>query len=162
MPHFEHPPLERHPALQPLSRDHYTGLVHAQHLIKAAEGDPAARRQAVSELLDAWATEISEHFADEERLLLPLLDPTDADRLTDEHQTLRQIAEQARQQRRRTDPDADWLRQAGQRLRDHIRWEERELFPRVEARADAATLKQLEARTRDIEAARPRNTCREP
>ncbi len=160
MPHFEHQPLQRHPALRPLSRDHYTGLVQAQHLIKAADGDAAARRRAVAELLDAWATDIAEHFADEERLLLPLMNKADTRRLTDEHQALTRAAAEAREQRRQTEPDADWLRRAGELLRDHIRWEERELFPRIEADADEAALRQLETRTAGIEASRPRNACR--
>ena len=72
MTRFKHSPIERHEALTPFSRDHYTGLVQAQHLSKAAESDAVARRKAIAEFVDAWDTEIAAHFADEERLLAEL------------------------------------------------------------------------------------------
>ena len=157
MPEFNQPPIKRSPALQPLSRDHYQGLVQAQHLIKAADGDANARRKALAEFVDAWKLEIAVHFADEEQLLLEHLGDEDKQRLLDEHATLRELATRAQAQRREVDPHAELLRELGQALNAHIRWEERELFTRLEQSVDEATLAAIAGQTEQIEAARPRN-----
>ena len=161
MPNFQHAPIQRHDALAPFSRDHYTGLVTARHLIKAADADAVARRKAVAEFIDGWEHEIAEHFDDEERLLLDLLDDDDRQRLIDEHQTLRAYAQQARTLRTQTDPDPQTVRKIGQALDDHIRWEERELFQRLQDQLTEAQLQALHHHTGPIEQSRPRNTDRQ-
>lgn len=157
---MNHPPLKRHPALQPLSRDHYVGLVQAQHLLKAAGGDAPARRAAGLDFAKAWREEISVHFADEERLLPGLIaDVEDRTRLFDEHARLRTLAGQV-EGGAAGEPDPDLLRALGTLLHDHIRWEERQLFPAIEAAANAEQLTHLEEETHAIETSRPRSACR--
>jgi hemerythrin len=160
MARFKHQPIERHEALAPFSRDHYSGLVQARRLVKAADADAAARRKAIAAFVDAWDQEITEHFADEERLLLDRLDEADRDRLLDEHRNLSELADQARQLRRQTDPDSQTVRQIGRTLEQHIRWEERELFVGIQDRLTAAELAELQHQTEPIERSRPRNVCR--
>lgn len=154
-----HPPLKRHPSLQPFSRDHYGGLVQAQHLLKASEAGPEERRGALAAFLDAWNAEIAEHFDDEERLLADLMSEEQRVRLNREHAALRKLAEEARGHRRQVDPGAAWVRTLGQTLNDHIRWEERELFPAIESTADDAQLGRLKQETDAFEATRPRAKC---
>ena len=156
MADFKHSPLKRHHALQPFSRDHYQGLVQAQHLIKSADGDAAARRKALAEFLDAWEREIEPHFRDEERLLTELAGEADRQRLLEEHSRLRGLAAEAREQRRKVDPDAAWVRGLGESLSAHIRWEERELFVAIESAADQGQLAELDGLTQQIES----NRCR--
>ena len=157
MPQSDHPPLQRHAALAPLSRDHYTGLVQSQRLMKAADHDDVARRQAVAAFVDASDQEIAQHFADEERLLTGLIGDDDRQRLLREHRELTEAADLLRQLRKRTDPDAQALRQTGQRLRDHIRWEERELFERLQRDLPEDQLAALARATDEVEQSRPRN-----
>lgn len=161
MPEYQHPPIRRAEALAPFSRDHYAGLVQARRLQKAAGSDaPADRRRAIAEFIDAWDREIAEHFRDEERLLPDHLDPADRDRLLEEHRRLGAEAEQARQLRRTTDPDAAALDRLGRDLEQHIRWEERELFERIQQRLGEDASAELESRTQEIERRRPRNIRR--
>jgi len=160
MAKFEHAPIERHEALAPFSRDHYVGLVQAQHLKKAADDDDVARRKAIAEFVDAWDTEIAPHFADEERLLTDLANQTDGERLIEEHQQIRSLADKARELRRQTDPAADAVRHIGETLEKHIRWEERELFVRLQQELTEAQLASLAEQTEPIEKQRPRNACR--
>lgn len=160
MARFKHEPIERHEALAPFSRDHYTGLVKARHLIKAADAGAVARRKAVAEFVDGWEQEIARHFDDEERLLLEVMSDADRDRMLEEHRQLRDFAEQARQMRRQTDPDAEQVRRIGQALDDHIRWEERELFTRIQGDLNEEQLAFIQQHTEPIEASRPRNACR--
>jgi hemerythrin-like domain-containing protein len=159
MADFQNPPIKRHPSLQPLSRDHYQGLVQAQHLSKSAEQDDAARRRALAEFLDHWQMEIAQHFADEERLLPPYMHAEDKQRLEAEHATLRKYAKDAEEHRRQIDPGIEWIAQLGKMLHDHIRWEERELFPRVEANAGQEALQALHPEAERIEASRNRDRC---
>ena len=158
MSEFKHAPQSRHEALVPFSRDHYTGLVQAQHLVKAADALEVDRRKAVAEFMDAWDNEISSHFRDEERLLAGLLGEEDRRRMIQEHETLTELARQASKLRKQVDPDPDTLRQIGQRLEQHIRWEERELFHRIQNQLTEQKLAELKRQTAEIEATRPRKS----
>lgn len=151
------PPLQRHPALQPFSRDHYVGLVVAEHLRRSATSTVAERLSAMREFMAAWDKEISDHFAEEERLLRPLLTTeNDWTRLLSEHDTLRDLQRQAATEPERA-ADAEWMLRLGSVLHDHIRWEERELFPRIEKTVSASGLQHLSLETRELEARRNRN-----
>jgi hemerythrin superfamily protein len=114
--------MKRHPQLQPLSREHHHALVLAR---RATRGDLTAHdvRRAFDEALAA-------HFATEEEWLLPALRALGADDLADrtqrEHDAIRAaIAEEE-------------VMTFGRLLADHVRFEERELFPSWEALLDAA------------------------
>lgn len=162
MPQFEHSPISRHQALAPFSRDHYVGLVQARHLIKAADKDDVSRRKALSEFVDAWDSDIAAHFRDEERLLAAVACPEDRHRLLTEHERLARLAAEARELRRQVDPDPAALRDIGESLDDHIRWEERELFNRVQSKLTPEQLQELGVQTAAIERSRPRNINRTP
>jgi len=153
-------PIERHEAIVPFSRDHYVGLVQAQHLMKAAEAGDVERRKAVAAFIDAWDGEIAKHFDDEERLLLELLQEQDRRRLVGEHEALRVLANQARKMRRQVDPRAADVKQIGILLEQHIRWEERELFARLQEQLTDAQLSRLAVKTAEVEQSRPRSACR--
>jgi hypothetical protein len=86
---------------------------------------------------------------------VPLLEPADVERLLREHAALRAQAEALCEGER--DPGPEALLAFAQALDDHIRWEERELFPGVEERAPAAALVRLGERLRAIEATRARS-----
>lgn len=160
MADFRNAPIDRHEALAPFSRDHYAGLVQVRHLRAAPGRDAATRRKSVAAFIDAWDHEIARHFADEERLLLDLMSTDDRERLRREHQQLADLARQLRASRREIDPDAALLLETGRTLEQHIRWEERELFQRLQEQLDAETLEQLARKTQAVEASRPRQICR--
>lgn len=162
MADFHHRPLVRHAALAPFSRDHYSGLVQSQHLIKAGRADDIARRKAVAEFVDVYDHDILPHFRDEERLLGPVLSDADRSELLRQHRRLEQDAESLRRLRRAVDPDPRALVEAGRRLEAHIRWEERELFARVQAQLDAQQIRALQRRTEAVEAVRPRHAGKPP
>lgn len=147
---MSNPPIKRDPALVSFSRDHHVGLSLARELRLAGEGrsDPIA---AWSRFQQAWRDELADHFDEEERLLIPLTrDPALADRLRHEHDALRAEA-------RAPQPDAAALARIGELLHDHIRWEEREYFPAVEAVLTDASRAALARETARLEARRPRS-----
>jgi len=127
------PPLKRHRALQPLSREHMSGLIQARNLAKAADCDCDARRAAIGSFVEVWRSEIQEHFDDEERLLLPFTrDPGLRERLLIEHQKLRKVAERCAKDPEGVAADPALMVRLGSLLHDHIRWEEREYFEAIQ------------------------------
>lgn len=154
------PPLKRHLTLQPLSREHMGGLIQARNLQLAASKKTPARRRAIRGFATVWQKEIAQHFDDEERLLLPLIDdPAMRDRLLNEHHSLRLLAKQCE-----SDPDSiaktpDTMRNLGLSLYEHIRWEERVLFETIQ-RTHPAALAQLVHESERIQEQRPGSRAR--
>ena len=154
------PPLKRHAALQPLSREHMGGLIQARSLRQTADLDREDRVRAIAEFVDAWRSEIRPHFDDEERLLLPLVRSSALrDRLLDEHATLRGLAERCEREPEVAASDAELVRQLGVKLHDHIRWEEREFFEAVQ-RDHPEALAALVSEAAIIEDQRPGSRAR--
>jgi len=149
------PPLKRHAALQPLSREHMSGLIQARNLNRAANADADARRAALAAFTEVWRSEIREHFDDEERLLLPLTrEPALRDRLLKEHRALRELARRCEDDPGAVADDPALLRRIGSLLHDHIRWEEREYFEAIQ-RDHPDALAALEHEADRIEQRRP-------
>ncbi len=145
--------IKRHPALQPFSRDHFVGLFHANQLIWLREG--RARKDlptTVANFLQAWQTEISIHFLDEERLLPPLpVSRESISRLLNEHEMLRKYVTELTK-----NPSIDNSYKLGRSLDDHIRWEEHHLFPEIEKALSEERLSLLQGQTNEVEIARDR------
>lgn len=134
----------RHNALIEFSRDHTLGLAVAKHLGEGADCGPADARRAIREFLDAWLTELAAHFEKEERFLLPVVDDSGlAMRLRQEHAATAAMANLAELYVENAEPDADWMRTLGRLLHDHIRWEERQLFPWIEHSVNPQALAKL-------------------
>ncbi len=150
------PSISRHEALAPFSRDHHVGLVQARKLVRASGGDPEGRRRAIAEFVVAWRNEILIHFRDEERLLISLMDDTDQQRMLAEHGRLVELVTEMEGQQHRDSPDRELLAEIGTLLNQHIRWEERDLFNRIQSRIDEADLAELQASTTEVEASRDR------
>jgi hypothetical protein len=129
--------MKRSTALQNLSRDHHVALRLALTL-KRAEPDTVA---AAARALDAFlAGDGDRHFRLEEELLVPALPPVLARRLVDEHERLRRDAAALADE-----PDLTAVHRAGELLAAHVRFEEREAFPALEATLTDAELDELGA-----------------
>ncbi len=135
--------VARHGSLAPFSREHVYALGHAQELLKAAEGSKADRKLTLVTFLQAWAERISTHFAQEERLLRPLLTPVEGIMFVYMQDQLRILAVEGKERSRRTDPGADWIRGFGQKLQNHVRWEESHLMALIEKTCSASQLAAL-------------------
>lgn len=146
------PPLKRHPSLQPLSREHFNGLVQARRLEQAAAATPEEKHRVLSDFAAAWRAEIAPHFDDEERLLIPLSDRENAARLVREHDQIRAAVADLLAP---DGADGDRMRTLGRLLHDHIRWEERVFFEHIQAAAGEHVLEQIHTETREIERHRP-------
>jgi hypothetical protein len=142
-------PMKRSEALSPLSRDHHQALVAAQRLRRGGEpGELASGFRAF------WDEQGSPHFRIEEEVLLPLwaslgtADPGHVRRIAEEHLEIRRMALELER-----DPDPELLRRLGELLQAHVRFEERELFPAIEADLGEAELAELAAAVVEAESA---------
>jgi hypothetical protein len=133
--------MKRHLSLRPLSREHHHVLAHARAIRWALSGREGTPRGALDAFLGGWTSMILPHFAEEEAWILPLVPrPEDAERLCREHGDLRALVGRLAGLERGADPDPSSLAELARALDDHIRWEERELFPSIE---QGATEEQL-------------------
>lgn len=150
-------PIHRHPALIPFGLDHYNDLLQAQQLIEATQADTMALHKAIAMFVTAWDAEIADHFHDEEHLLVDLMQDQDRQRLLDEHEQITRYAIHAGKLRSMIDPDATTVRRIGKSLRQHIRWEELELYVRLQQQLSQEKLADLQRQTQAMEATRHRS-----
>jgi iron-sulfur cluster repair protein YtfE (RIC family) len=121
-----------------LSREHHTALVLARMALRAAEeaadaGGTDGVGTAMAEVKAHWHAVMSAHFEREERLIQLAKDALDAisvQRIMAEHAELRMLAEGPCQ----LEPP-DRLRRFANLLKAHVRYEERVLFPQLQAHA---------------------------
>lgn len=132
--------MKRAEALRPLSRDHHAALVAAKSLRETAEPEPA-----IQSFLDFWRRDGQRHFRVEEEVLLPRwalhgpVDQPSVTRMLGDHLLIRRDALRLEA----GEASLEQLRELGRRLAEHVRFEERELFPLIEEVLDPDSLSRL-------------------
>lgn len=138
--------MKRSDELVPLSRDHHVALERALRLSRST---PDGAAGAVAAFLAYQRERGERHFRQEEELLLPAV-PTGAralaDRVLREHRELRDRSEELAGEQR---PPLDRVHELGRLLHDHVRFEERELFPLLERELSPEALRTLAGRLRE-------------
>jgi hemerythrin-like domain-containing protein len=143
--------MRRSESLQALSRGHHQGLSVALQLRRAT---PASTSDARRAFLRFWQTEGVQHFRVEEEVLLPAYA---RHRPPDEPPVVRVLTEHVDLRRRAAElaasgsPSLTDVRELGERLAQHIRHEERVLFPAIEAALSHAELSELARALEDAE-----------
>lgn len=131
--------MKRDPRLRGLSSEHHLALVLARDLPQ--QPWTTDRGEALKQRFDR---ELDPHFRTEEELLLPALRSAGADGLADraqrDHDFLRRTVARASA----GDPEA--VVAFAERLRDHVRFEEREMFGACEALLDDDVLDEVARR----------------
>jgi hemerythrin-like domain-containing protein len=136
--------------LIPLSHDHHHGLIEARRLRRAASRGTAERRNAAAAFFEFFARETRWHFRDEEERLFPLLvgaDDTATGLLIQallEHQQLHALAGTLQSDLAGGDVPPGAMRELAHALEQHIRFEERTLFPLIENVASDEALRRLQ------------------
>ncbi|MBK5220321.1 MAG: hemerythrin domain-containing protein [Thermoleophilia bacterium] len=144
--------MKRAEALRPLSREHLGALLAAKRLREADDLEEATRA-----FLDFWKSDGQRHFRIEEEVLLPNwarqaeVDRPGVARMLKEHLAIRREALRLAA----GEASLEEARELGRLLDDHVRFEERRLFPIVEAALDAAGLADLAAAIEEAEAPTP-------
>ena len=134
--------MNRSTALQPLSHDHHQGLAFAARLRQAHRAGESAA--AWAEAIGAfWREHLVPHFAEEEELVLPVLQGAAtpvAQQLIREHEAIKAHVTAL------GETPVSWedgLLVFADLLTAHIRFEEREAFPAAEGLATAETLARI-------------------
>jgi hemerythrin-like domain-containing protein len=130
--------MKRTEHLEPLSHDHYAGLHVAMRLRKGLAKGAAADEMATF-IVHFWDAYLVNHFRQEEELLVEPLQRTGgaelSARMTREHGQLLSLVDGMRET-----PGNALIEKFAALLPEHIRFEERELFPYLEEHLDAPTL----------------------
>lgn len=126
------------------------------HLQKAAKATPLQRKHALSGFFLHWEEMLAKHFEEEESLLPPLLkDLPEWKTMLGDHEQLRALVAQARTVSE--NPGSAFLEKLAQTLHDHIRWEERNLFPILEKQITEKQFAELGKIMKEREATRARS-----
>ncbi len=159
----ENDSIERHPALQDLSRDHHNVLVLAFEISRSLEDPDDLEREAdqrtpeemAEQLLRFWKTEGNLHFREEEEAFLPvymrhvsLSDNDDLQQMLHDHAWLRDRVERLERLLDENEPFEDLLGEAGKRLKQHARLEERSVFEHAQDVLSEAELEEVGRRSR--------------
>lgn len=143
--------MKRNEALQPLSRDHHRALEIALKLRRATDADVETIRR---EFVAFWHDHGALHFRVEEDVLLPAFArhgdaaAPEVVRVLTDHVEIRRRAEDLEAATPRTRQE---LGDLGEILNEHVRHEERVLFPLIERSLPAAELEALAQRIEEAE-----------
>lgn len=137
----------RHPALRPLSREHFTALSLIRDVRWAAvSGAAVLRDRAALELASAWRDSLAGHFDDEEAVLLPHMNEEESAELLSQHKQLRDlVAPLLADLAAGRAPQVAHAEPVAEALEAHVRWEEQTLFQGMQARLGDAQWQQVEA-----------------
>ncbi len=130
-------PIKRHILLQPISHDHHVGLLVCWKIRTGLSNqvEPARIKKFCNFF---YEIHLKNHFIAEEKYIFPVLGNNDylIKRAMEEHQLLRQLFKDK-------NGDKENLTLIEKHLEEHIRFEERELFTRIEAVATEDQLRTI-------------------
>lgn len=121
--------MKRHESLSALSSDHHKGLSIAK-LLRSAGGLPQSETENIYiRCKEFFETELNEHFTEEESFLVPPLSENDLiKKMCADHVKIRELYNSIKA----ADNPGASLVTLGEHLENHIRFEERILFPMIE------------------------------
>jgi iron-sulfur cluster repair protein YtfE (RIC family) len=127
-------PLKRSAHLTPLSRDHHNGLLLCWKIRQGLRNSIEDQR-IVRYLEFCFEHELKEHFDQEERLVFSLVKAGDPEisKAREQHKELKRLIQKLI---RNVETHRALLGQFADLLEQHIRFEERILFPYIEKNAD--------------------------
>lgn len=133
-------PLKRAEAIVPLSRDHHHGLLFAWKLKQGIRYGVAPERMAPY-VAYFWQEHLTPHFREEEALLFCHAPESDlVQQALREHMEICRLADAGA-----TAAETALLQQLADLVNNHIRFEERVLFPFLEKNLSAETLRETGA-----------------
>ena len=139
--------MKRHEAIAPLSRDHHATLILAQLMKKNAplyNGMPDNAKDKVGYAIEQFETHISKHFQLEETMLgkVKHIHPSIkilAEEIEAEHRVLSRLFQSLAD----TNDPVITMNELAVKLEDHIRKEERVLFPLLQQQCSETVLAEI-------------------
>jgi len=132
-------PLNRHIALQDLSRDHHLFLLEARHIRRFLEDDERVKslEEVIESILAFWESDGEPHIREEEDILYPAylqsapLRKRDIDALYTDHNWLREKIQELADLPR-FEHSRPLLRSIGEYIVNHVRHEERVIYETIQ------------------------------
>jgi hemerythrin-like domain-containing protein len=137
--------LHRDQALQPLSRQHHQGLMVSLLLSKGLKKNLTTKPMR-DFILQFWQDDLQKHFEVEEQYLTPIaksyatLEPL-ITRMLLEHQQIVLIINRINNEARAE--QLETIKEFADKLEQHIRFEERELFEQIQSTLSAKEMSEL-------------------
>jgi hemerythrin-like domain-containing protein len=140
--------MKRHQGIVELSRDHHFGLLFCWKLRQGTKkGISTARMRPYVQYF--WDNHLRKHFGEEETLLFSLLRDDLVEQAMLEHKHIKQLVEAVTHA---TAVSSDELNTLANTVDDHIRFEERKLFPHMEQQLAEKELAELGLRMQQLHA----------
>lgn len=132
-------PIKRSRQLSPLSRDHHQGLLLGWKIRQGIKNG-TDKNIIAGYVKWFWINDLEEHFRQEEEILAPYLKGNDMiRRMFEEHERIKTMIHDDQL------VNEDSLNQLATMVNDHIRFEERELFPLAEKMIREEDLDRIES-----------------
>jgi hemerythrin-like domain-containing protein len=120
--------MKRHESMVALSREHHFGLLFCWKIRQGVKKQvPTERMQSYVQYF--WDNHLQQHFEEEERLLFATLQDSLCDQAISEHNNIRKLVEAVNSI---TPVPPNELTLLVDSIDNHIRFEERTLFPHIE------------------------------
>jgi len=143
----ERQPIKRHEAIAPLSRHHHHALALVLKIRKAETAATKEQAEALRrEVQRFWQNGGQQHFREEEEILLPAyaryasLERKEIIGMLLDHVKIRAMVDSIQDE---TDDVLPLIRKFGDMLEEHVRKEERVIFPMIEAALPEDVLRKL-------------------
>ena len=158
--------MKRNEHLMPLTHDHHHALAQARRLQLAAAAGPQECLEAGLGFLNFYEKDTLLHFREEEEIVFPLVVEHEEAaaplaRLLMEHLRIHALVHKLRTETDAGEPTPDTLAGLGKTLEQHIRFEEKTMFPMIE-RLVAPALEEVQLARRDRTATREASLSVDP
>lgn len=146
--------MKRHESLVMLSQEHHFGLLFCWKIRQGIKKQvPAERMQGYVKYF--WDNHLHRHFKDEEALMIDILPDSLVEKMFVEHNDIRQLVEAVVCTHA---PVPDQLGSLAEDLDNHIRFEERFLFPHLEKALSEDMLIEMGKRLQEAHPASEKDT----
>ncbi len=138
------PPIKRAKEIQEFSREHHHGLLLGWK-IKTGLSKNVAPERIISYIKWFWDNHLEQHFREEERLLFPILG--------NDHPLIKEVLSQHEEIENRIknmQASAEFLMDFKTLLDNHIRFEEREVFMKIQEEATQEELQKIKELHKEI------------
>ena len=126
---MENKPLKRNENLLKLSRDHHAGLLFYWKIRQGVKYHIETDRM-VKYVKYFWDHHLAWHFKEEEEFLFPTLHDAEVQKALDDHQKIKTFVDKVQVSGMESEDDV--LLEFADTVDDHIRYEERVLFPHLQ------------------------------
>lgn len=146
--------MRRHNTLIPLTHDHHHALAQVRKLRSAASGSEDGRRSAAKLFLEFFHSDTIKHFREEEEIIFPfVVEAAEArgtlEQVMIQHLRIHALVHKLHRESEESVPSPETLLWIAESLEEHVRFEEKVVFPMIETMVEERDLDAVTLRPRD-------------